>query len=435
MSRNTPNLSMFNERPRQGLRKSTLDPQLGPKIKIEPDSRSGTPVSSLSVDPATLSRSFIPPMLPGWPTTPYGNSPMTHEPSIFDSLNSSPSSEWDESEAPKERKPRRRARNLSEPYACSVYDEDDELEYDDGLGDGSKLKGILWPGMGIFDSATLDMRRRRNQKKAYSVIQSLMATSEVVEATEMVYDAEGELQRERTITGNPNEDDGMEPLDGESSPEPASPPPKKKPAARRPRPALASKNPNNGRTLRRRDSHHPGLSKNHSRGPYYDGPDEDDELTYGRSRQRERTGLSIHRDNSGPEITFDNLSPMNTLTSSFRPRAMGSGREQSMYQPGCPTFNNNYTHQRLPSLSAHGNIGFRPANMPNLGSFGQLTSQHLFQNNQFNQNPFPNMNGVVGLAGFPQHMGGFGLGQQSNPFGNDGMFQVQAQSLVQPQGA
>lgn len=38
-------------------------------------------------------------------------------------------------------------------------------------------------GMGMFDSATPDMRRKRNQKKAISVVQHLQATSEIVAAT------------------------------------------------------------------------------------------------------------------------------------------------------------------------------------------------------------------------------------------------------------
>ena len=425
----------YADRRRQGFRESTLDPQLGLRIKIEPDSRSATPVSTLSVDPAALSRSFMPLMMQSWPTTPYGNSPMTQEPSIFDSLNSSPSSEWVESEAPR-RTRRRTARNLSGSNHCDAYDEDDdeedELEYDDGQGDNTKLKGVYWDGMGIFDSATPDMRRKRNQKKAYSVIQSLMATSEVVEATEMVFDSDGELQRERDITGNPNEDDGMTPLKGEESPEVESPPPKKRNTVKRSRPALAQKNVNNNRVLRRRDSHHPGFNKGLARGPYYDGPD-DDELTYGPPRPKKRSGLSIHRDHSGPEITFDNPASMNTLNSGFRPRQSGAARDQSMFQGGRSSYGNSYTHQRLPSLN--GNNGFRPNNTPQLGSFGQFTGQSLYQNNHFNHFPFPMMTGTNALAAFQQHMGGLGMGQQNNPFGHDGMFHAQTQNLVQPQNA
>lgn len=352
---------------------------------------------------------------------------------MFDSLDSSPSSEWVDSLGPKRSK-RRAARNLSgsNDYAdCSDMDEDVELEHDDGQGEGTKLKGVYWEGMGIFDSATPDMRRRRNQKKAYSVIKSLMATSETVEATEMVFDDEGELHREREITGNPNEDDGMSPLKGEESPDVESPPPpKKKTSTRRPRQALASKNVNTGRVLRRRDSHHPGFVKGSSRGPYYDGPDGEEELTYGLPRAKKRSGLSIHRDNSGPDITFDNTAPMSMLNSGFRPRQVGI-RDSAMYHGGRLDLNDNYTHQRLPSLS--GNTGFRPSSMSQLGSFGQLTGQSMFQNTHFSQNPLAMMQG---LAAFQQQMGGIGVSQPSgNPFGHENIFHSHPQNLVQPQSA
>ena len=60
----------------------------------------------------------------------------------------------------------------------------------------------------MFDSATPEMRRKRNQKKATSVVLQLQATSEVVEPNEMVFDASGTLRRERVITGDPNLSDG-----------------------------------------------------------------------------------------------------------------------------------------------------------------------------------------------------------------------------------
>lgn len=377
----------------------------------------------------------MPPMLQSWPTTPYADSPMTQEHSAFDSFDNDPSSDYEDFESPKKSRPRRRARAMSESNECSIFGEEEELlEYDDGLKEGTRLKGVRWKGMGIFDAATLEMRRKRNQKKEYSVIQSLMATSEIVEPNEMVFDSDWELQREREITGNPNEEDDGGPLRGESSPEVDTPPPKKKPATKRSRPALAQRNVNNGRALRR-SSHHPGFNRGDVK-PYFDGQDDDD-LTYGAARPRKRSGLSIHRDNTGPEITFNNPSSMSTLTSGFRPRSSGSAvHDQGMFQNGRSSFNNNYTHQRLPSLSAlGGDNNFRPANPSNFGNFGQFTGQPLFQNNQFNQNPFASMMGAGALAAFQQHMGGMGLGQQ-NPFGGDGgMFHAQTQNLVQPTGA
>ena len=100
----------------------------------------------------------------------------------------------------------------------------------------SRLKGVLWPGMDMFDAATPDMRRKRNQKKSTDVITRLEAVSRDIEATEVVYSAEGIVQKERPITGYPHPDSS--PLKGEPTP-----PPKKKRLAPRRKP-LAPKDPN-----------------------------------------------------------------------------------------------------------------------------------------------------------------------------------------------
>jgi hypothetical protein len=42
--------------------------------------------------------------------------------------------------------------------------------------------------MDIFDSATPETRRKRNQKKTTSVILQLQATSEIVTPTELIFD-------------------------------------------------------------------------------------------------------------------------------------------------------------------------------------------------------------------------------------------------------
>lgn len=65
----------------------------------------------------------------------------------------------------------------------------------------SRLKGVLWPGMSIFDSATPTARRRRNQKKNNSIIEQLEANSLEVEPTEMVWTSAGDLKKELLITG------------------------------------------------------------------------------------------------------------------------------------------------------------------------------------------------------------------------------------------
>ncbi|TKA69756.1 hypothetical protein B0A55_08300, partial [Friedmanniomyces simplex] len=60
------------------LRDSVLNPQLDARVKIEPMSRSGTPLSSLtSIETAMFLGSRYAP--PSWPNTPYAGSPMKQE--------------------------------------------------------------------------------------------------------------------------------------------------------------------------------------------------------------------------------------------------------------------------------------------------------------------------------------------------------------------
>ncbi|KAI1837562.1 hypothetical protein DTO006G1_3040 [Penicillium roqueforti] len=77
----------------------------------------------------------------------------------------------------------------------------------------ARLKGVLWPGMDLFDSATLQMRRRRNQKKDGAVLKMMERTSSLVEPTEQVFSPHGGLLKERIITGNVEE---YSPLKGET---------------------------------------------------------------------------------------------------------------------------------------------------------------------------------------------------------------------------
>ena len=64
-----------------------------------------------------------------------------------------------------------------------------------------KLKGICWPGMDIFDSASPTAQRQRNQKKDDSILKQMELNSIVVEPLEKIYWPEGTLKKERIITG------------------------------------------------------------------------------------------------------------------------------------------------------------------------------------------------------------------------------------------
>ena len=64
-----------------------------------------------------------------------------------------------------------------------------------------KLKGICWPGMDIFDSASPESQRQRNQKKDDSILKQMELNSIVVEPLEQIFWPEGTLKKERIITG------------------------------------------------------------------------------------------------------------------------------------------------------------------------------------------------------------------------------------------
>ena len=64
------------------------------------------------------------------------------------------------------------------------------------------LKGVIYKGMGIFDSASPEAQRRRNQKKDGSRIQRMQNDSAAVEQVENIYFADGTLKKARLITGN-----------------------------------------------------------------------------------------------------------------------------------------------------------------------------------------------------------------------------------------
>ena len=76
-----------------------------------------------------------------------------------------------------------------------------------------KLKGILWPGMDLFDAATEHMRSKRNQRKDKRAFQMMQKASLEVDPTELVYSPSGILRKQREING---EIEVSSPLKGES---------------------------------------------------------------------------------------------------------------------------------------------------------------------------------------------------------------------------
>lgn len=78
-----------------------------------------------------------------------------------------------------------------------------------------RLKGVVWPGMDLFDAATPEMRRKRNQKKDGTLVKQMEAISQQVKPTEQIFKfTEGlTFETEREITGKVED---YPPLEGES---------------------------------------------------------------------------------------------------------------------------------------------------------------------------------------------------------------------------
>jgi hypothetical protein len=117
--------------------------------------------------------------------------------------------------------------------------------------------------------------------------------------------------------------------------------------------------------------------------------EDDDDMTYSNPRPRKRSGLSIHRDNSGPDITFNNPAPMNFLTTGFNTGRHSSLRRSALApldhnaNPPHPDSYNQRNHFRQGSDTwGQLNGGFRPSahmpnptnNLMNFAAFGQFMS-------------------------------------------------------------
>ncbi|KAK3996414.1 hypothetical protein QBC44DRAFT_355578 [Cladorrhinum sp. PSN332] len=99
-------------------------------------------------------------------------------------------------------------RSLSDPEVAESI-ETSELASDrqhisDDDSDLNKLKGVIYPGMGLFDSASEYQKRRRNQRKDESVLRNMIETSATITATEYVWDEDGDFQRTRDIYATPS---------------------------------------------------------------------------------------------------------------------------------------------------------------------------------------------------------------------------------------
>ncbi|KAF2212629.1 hypothetical protein CERZMDRAFT_97126 [Cercospora zeae-maydis SCOH1-5] len=401
----------------RSLREQTLlDPQLN-RSRASASSRSATPLSLF--DQVNFHRS-LGPLQPTWGYPSYlSNSPSTIKQESVSSFDD----DDDVYEPIAGRTSRRRADNSMS--ALSQLDEISDLG-EDITNDNTKLKGIIWPGMDIFDSATPDMKRRRNQKKDARVLKALQATSEIVEPTECVYDTTGELRREREITGLPPSEDDL--IEGESEPEPDEQ--EKRRPRRNTRHPLVKKEPNSGRVTRGRKQAAP-LTTRTAKAPYFDGLDGDDDLTY-RARPKQRTGVSIHRDNTGPEITFNHPSPLNYLTSGYAP--VHGGASGGLYQRSQPLDNPLMprSHNRELSLGQP-YVPFRPSSngFTNLHPQAYSTFGGLFSQQPIASNATPNADAIASASATNGHSFGafnhnFGVAPANMPNNTNTLFQTSA---------
>ncbi|OQO08939.1 hypothetical protein B0A48_05829 [Cryoendolithus antarcticus] len=407
-ARNTPMpLAMPLPRRAPNLRNTLLDPTLDRRIKLEPMSRPSTPSLIPALNNAAFHQGAYGAAYQGWSSTAYG-----YTPSAYSGTNSYMTDEdEDDGSYGGSQRVRRNVRGRfsdeTTSWQGSFFDEEDEVTAELPGNDNSKLKGEIWPGMDWFDSATPDMRRKRNQKKSVDVVTMLEAMSGIIEPAEIIFDAVGTFKRQRVITGEPTSDS---PLEGETEPEPDSPQSKKRPKTRKPgqsRQPLAERDVNGSRKLRGRPQAKPQRnSRASSQLPYFDSSDDmDDEITYRQPRPKHtqrRSGLSIHNDNSGPDIVVDHAVAMNYLNSSMlEPFAHQQGGSRSAPQSFARSASDVTGGYRFAPSAAHQmgatQAGFRSSNnhgLPSrdLSAFGALTNHSMYPSST---QSFPASNGVM----------------------------------------
>ena len=83
----------------------------------------------------------------------------------------------------------------------SVPSDTPEIEDLQSVAECSKLKGTIWPGMDLFDSASALAKRRRNQKKDGSMLAQMKWTSATVRPKEVIYTLDGNIHKTQPITG------------------------------------------------------------------------------------------------------------------------------------------------------------------------------------------------------------------------------------------
>ncbi|KAF1945392.1 hypothetical protein EJ02DRAFT_369838 [Clathrospora elynae] len=339
-----------------------LDPRLSeqqhPMIKLE---QSPSPTPRLT-GPVLRNRSTFAPHMQYWSTDSRASSRSYTNPDYETSSEYSDPGE-------------RRRYRYTAADSCAIDDEPAEVADPMAVSESTKLKGVYWPGMDIFDSATPEMRRKRNQKKDSSVVAQLELNSQEVEATELIFTPMGSFKRQRRIScSESDEEDDIE-IKLES-PQPA-----------RRRPALANLDVNTTRRTRQSTRPvFPSLTRNQyqedrGRSSYDHGHN---------NRAPKRKRFDVFQDDDDDDTPFSQPSSMNYLTSGFTQQASPSpAPDFTSYKPFNDPFQYENKENVLPSFHqtiygnfhGHQNTGYQyPAYAYGLGPDNQgfQYTSHLY---------------------------------------------------------
>lgn len=214
--------------------------------------------------------------------------------------------------------------SLSTSGAIDPFDVDEKQTNDNAKSEEViRLKGVVWPGMDLFDAATPEMRRKRNQKKDGTLLKQLETTSQQVEPTEQIFKSTEGLpfETEREITGKVED---YTPLEGET-PIAKKGPLRGKPGMLRERDANIPRARDTKRV--KRENHRSGgregllentepagmLAHQGKFGSAYDEADEDLGLTMQRAR------LTVFRDGQDQDHVEQDRAPMQAPRGTLAP--------------------------------------------------------------------------------------------------------------------
>ncbi|KAJ4370521.1 hypothetical protein N0V83_005042 [Neocucurbitaria cava] len=264
----------------------------------------------------------------------------------------------------------RRHYRYSAVDSCAI--EEDPVEVDTmAVSESTKLKGVYWPGMDIFDSATPEMRRKRNQKKDSSVVEQLELNSQEVEATELIFTPHGSFKRQRRISCSDSEDDDEVEIKIES-PQPI-----------RRRLALANMDVNAPRRSRHVDRPpafsylaHNQYDEDHRRPSY-------EYMRSDRAPKRKRAAFNVFRGDD-EEVTFSQPANMTYLTSGFTRQHSPPAPVFTSYKPYNDPFQLENKENVLPPFPqmAYGNFHNHDSDFHyHTNAYGLGHDQYVFQYN------------------------------------------------------